>query len=92
MFISPVVRLELQYLYELGRIVRAPDEVIDMLVRSVGLSQTEDLMAEIVVQAMDLNWTRDPFDRLLVATARLHRAPLITKDQKILEHFPDAVW
>lgn len=91
-FVSPLVRLELQCLFELGRIVRSADEVIEMLVGSVGLAQTEDPMAEVVLQAMDLEWTRDPFDRLLVATARLHRAPLITKDQTILEHFSGAVW
>ena len=47
---------------------------------------------DVVAKAMDLHWTRDPFDRLLVATAVLHKAPFVTRDQKILEHFDGAVW
>ena len=41
---------------------------------------------------MPLSWTRDPFDRLLVATALLHQAPLVTCDTRIQENFPGAVW
>ncbi len=41
---------------------------------------------------MDLTWTRDPFDRWIVATAKLHRSPLITKDEKIQHHYADAIW
>jgi PIN domain nuclease of toxin-antitoxin system len=37
----------------------------------------------VVTQAMPLSWTRDPFDRLIVATAILHRAPLVTRDERI---------
>jgi PIN domain nuclease of toxin-antitoxin system len=49
-------------------------------------------MDRLVPLAMPLSWTRDPFDRLLVATALLHEAPLITRDARIQEHFAGAVW
>jgi PIN domain nuclease of toxin-antitoxin system len=92
LFVSPIVRLELALLHEIGRIRIEPDKILGILVTSCSVIQADDPITAIVAEAMSLQWTRDPFDRLLVATAMLHRAPLITKDQRILEHFEDAVW
>ena len=42
------------------------------------------LTPEIAVGAVRLLWDhRDPFDRVIVATAMIHRAPLVTKDDRI---------
>lgn len=92
LFVSPVVRLELRFLAEVGRVTVEPDEVLSGLATKLGVVQSDDPIAAVVAEAMRLAWTRDPFDRLLVATAALHRAPLITSDQKIHENFADAVW
>lgn len=92
LFLSPVVRLELGFLYEIGRLKVQADEIIGVLTAELGVAQSDDPIAAVVAHAMPLTWTRDPFDRLLVATAALHRAPLITHDEQILEHFEDAVW
>jgi PIN domain nuclease of toxin-antitoxin system len=37
-------------------------------------------------------WTRDPFDRIIVAQARLRGAPLLTKDRTIQTHHAEAFW
>lgn len=92
LFVSPVVRLELAFLAEIRRLTVDPDEVLGNLATRLGVVQSDDPMAAVVAEAMRLAWTRDPFDRLLVATATLHRAPLITNDQRIHENFVDAVW
>ena len=92
LFISPVVRLELTYLREIGRLTVPPDEILGGLATRLGIVQSEDPIASVVAEALTLSWTRDPFDRLLVATASLHRAPFITSDQRILENFADATW
>lgn len=92
LFISPVVRLELTFLAEIGRLTVEPDEILGHLATRLGVFQSEDPMAAVVAEAVKLTWTRDPFDRLLVATAALHRAPLITNDQLIRESFDGAVW
>ena len=39
--------------------------------------------------AVDLNWTRDPFDRLIVAHARLRGWRLATGDRVILAELPE---
>ena len=39
-----------------------------------------------------MTWTRDPFDRVIVANAALNGNILISKDQNILEHYIHARW
>ena len=46
--------------------------------------QLSAITPDVAVQAANLPWDhRDPNDRLIVSTAQLHRAPLVTKDQVI---------
>ena len=92
LFVSPVVRLELAFLAEIGRIQAEPDYVLAGLATDLGVSVADDPMAAVIARSMGLGWTRDPFDRLLVATAMLHRAPFVTSDRRIHEHYDRAVW
>ena len=92
LFVSPILRLELQFLKEIGKSRMGADEILQALSTDWGVTVSNDPLHSVVGYAMSLSWTRDPFDRLLVATAMLHRAPLITRDQLIHQHFEDAVW
>jgi len=92
LFVSPAVRLELAFLAELRRIAARPDEVLGALAGDLGVRVAADPFDSVVAEAMAIRWTRDPFDRLIVATAALHRSPLITRDQRVLDNFADAVW
>ncbi len=91
-FVSPVVRLELAFLREIERLKVSADEILGSLAAELGVVQSDDPIQGVIAQSMDLHWTRDPFDRLLVATAILHKAPFVTRDLKILKHFDGAVW
>lgn len=42
----------------------------------------------LIRHAGSLDWTRDPFDRLLAAHSRARRVPLCTLDRRIREHHP----
>ena len=46
----------------------------------------------VVEAAVSENWTRDPFDRLIVANAKARRAPLLSKDERIRLHYARAIW
>jgi PIN domain nuclease of toxin-antitoxin system len=92
LYISPLTRLELKYLKEVGKIKVSPDEILGGLIADCGVVQLNTNIAEVVSYAMNLDWTRDPFDRLLSATALLHDIAFITKDRKILKHLSCAVW
>jgi PIN domain nuclease of toxin-antitoxin system len=92
LLISPMVRLELQFLHEVGRLRVEPDQILGSLGSDFGVTVTADPLDALVPFAMPLAWTRDPFDRMLVATAMLHQAPLVTRDARIHENFPGAIW
>jgi PIN domain nuclease of toxin-antitoxin system len=91
-FISPVVRLELQYLYELQRVVEAPDIIVADLASRVGLQVCSKPLNRIVTEALAYTWTRDPFDRLITAHASLDDDILVTKDGNILRNYTYARW
>lgn len=91
--ISPLVIVELEILTELGRI--SPPSVPAMIAAledQIGLVQSDASMAAVSEAACRFAWTRDPFDRLIVANAIADGAMLITADQVILRHFDKAVW
>lgn len=90
--LSPMARLELQYLYELGRVTEPAATVLDALHAGLGLTLCSAPFAAVVREAEAQTWTRDPFDRLIVAQAALHDAPLVTKDQTLHAHYAHAVW
>jgi PIN domain nuclease of toxin-antitoxin system len=49
-------------------------------------------LEQLTKAAVDLTWTRDPFDRLIAAHAIVAGARLLTADEQILEHLPLATW
>jgi len=90
--ISPMARLELQYLYEIGRVTEPAPVVVDALHASLGLVLCDSAFGAVVREAERYTWTRDPFDRLIVAQAALHEAALITKDRTLHENYAGALW
>jgi PIN domain nuclease of toxin-antitoxin system len=91
-FVSPVVELELTYLYEVKRVTKPAAAPLQALARTIGLEIADIPMAALVQAAVGLTWTRDPFDRLIAAHAIAADAPLATADRTILEHLPLATW
>lgn len=89
---SPIVKLELAYLNQIGRIRPLPDELLEELSEPLQLSACDQPFSLVVEQALHLIWTRDPFDRLIVGQAKAAGAKLITHDETIRSHFSDAVW
>jgi PIN domain nuclease of toxin-antitoxin system len=92
LMISPMVQLELQFLHEIDRIREKPDKIIKTLRNDFGMSICDDTLNSVVEIAALINWTRDPFDRLIVAQAIQHSVPLITKDSEIRKHYKNSIW
>ena len=90
--VSPVVLLELEYLREINRLRADADVVLAELNRTVGLTVCPCGFHDVVAYARRQNWTRDPFDRLIVGQAACGNAPLLTRDATILANYPRAVW
>ncbi len=92
LYVSPLIKLELQYLFEVGKITAHPEPIITSLAQSIGLNVSSSEYGKIIDVAVTYGWTRNPFDRLLVADAHIHNAYFVTKDQTVRENYPLAVW
>jgi PIN domain nuclease of toxin-antitoxin system len=92
LLISPVVELELEYLFEIQRTVRPGREVVETLGREIGLKVCDLPFPEVIDAALAQSWTRDPFDRILVGQAAMRQAALLTKDDRIRQHYAGAIW
>lgn len=90
--ISPMVILELTYLHETKRLTKTSQIIINELENKIGLNICDAPFDFVINKALNLDWTRDPFDRLIVANAICNHAKLLTKDKIIRKHCKSAVW
>lgn len=90
--ISPTVTLELALLTEIGRLAATPEAIVGELERALGLRADDTAFATVVHTAAGLDFTRDPFDRLIAAQSIAAGAALATKDPRMLAHLDTAVW
>jgi PIN domain nuclease of toxin-antitoxin system len=92
LLLSPFAKLELGYLYEVGRVQAPAEAVIDELSARLGLVTADITASAVCTAALTLTWTRDPFDRLLAAHALVSDTPLVAKDETLRRHLPLAWW
>lgn len=67
LMISPMVQLEIQFLYEVERIREKPEVLIKTVAADFGIAVCNDTFKSVADSAASFHWTRDPFDRLIVA-------------------------
>jgi PIN domain nuclease of toxin-antitoxin system len=71
-----------------------PEQWLDNAVHKTGI-QVFDLSAQVALESCNLpgKFHKDPADRIIVATARIHNMNLVTKDQKIIDYpHVESVW
>ncbi len=90
--ISPMVSLEMQFLLETGRIIAEPARILDALADSLGLRMDEQPFAAVMKESLAQKWTRDPFDRIIVAQALRAGAVLVSKDRLIRRNYGKTCW
>jgi PIN domain nuclease of toxin-antitoxin system len=93
LLISPMALVELEYLHEIGRVTVPGKDILRKLEHELGVRLCDLPFADVAKAALDEKWTRDPFDRIIVAQAKLKGlAPLISSDKQIAQHYPRTVW
>jgi PIN domain nuclease of toxin-antitoxin system len=91
--ISPMAVVELEYLYEIRRIIVKPQEILVKLGAEIGLTVCDHPFPAIAETSLGETWTRDPFDRIIVAHAKSNgAAPLLTTDELIRANYRNARW
>jgi PIN domain nuclease of toxin-antitoxin system len=93
LFISPAVLLEFDYLFRRKQIAIDAKSLFATIGTSFSVGLCNFPFAKIAHDSLDIGWTMDPFDRLIVAHARANRGSLlITRDRQIRRNYPAAVW
>jgi len=85
--------LELEYLYELGKTKFAARDLLKKASHETNIRICDLPFSNLAEAALDEKWTRDPFDRLIVANAKARGfAWLISADEAIGQNYPRTVW
>ena len=93
LLVSPMVLLEFDYLRKRNRIRTGALEMMTSLTATFGAQFCTLPFEAVAANAIRVDWTADPFDRLIVSQAISRgAAPLITKDRVIRAHYHNAVW
>lgn len=88
-----MVRLELTYLHETGRLRHPAEAVLGELRRASGAAEDLTPFGDVVSEAQTMTWTRDPFDRVIAAQAVAARCLLATADRTIRRALPQhTIW
>lgn len=87
LFISPVVKLEIEYLFEIERIKDNSETICSFLEKNIDLKIENSSFSEIIKISLNEKWTKDPFDRIIVAHSKLKNYSLISKDKKINKNY-----
>jgi len=62
-------------------------------IRSMGTVTIVPVDERIWLASIELDWDHaDPADRVIVSTARIHKASIVTSDAIIRKHFKNTVW
>jgi PIN domain nuclease of toxin-antitoxin system len=92
LYVSPMVLLEIQFLREAKKVDIKVDTFLRDMRAELGLKLCDANFASVILESVRVSWTRDPFDRLIVAQAMVDDALLITRDKLIGEHYRKAFW
>ncbi len=85
LYLSPISLLELKFLLEVGRLKLDSDSSLQDIADDSRWTLDNPSLYSVTLAALDIDWTRDPFDRLLVAHAFSRRWKLATGDRQMKE-------
>ncbi len=91
-YISPMVMLELEYLYEINKVTENSRNVVDYLIEKINIKIDECDFNDIIKYALSENWTRGPFDRIIVAHAKMRNGYLVSADREIKQRYKKTIW
>ena len=93
LLLSAIAFLEFEYLHELGKTKFPARDLLEKVSHETNLRLCDLPFPLIAAAALDETWTRDPFDRLIVANAKANGfAWLISADEEMRKHYPRTVW
>src|SRR5262245_48721355 len=89
--ISPVSLLEIQLLSEVGKLRVENPRFTRQIMADPRFALDDISLVTLTHKALELGWTRDPFDRMIVAHSLARRLPLCSVDELILKRHKNIV-
>jgi PIN domain nuclease of toxin-antitoxin system len=92
LLVSPIVQLELEYLFEIKRIEISSRDILLKVEQELNIRVCNFPFATIAKVALDEKWTRDVFDRIIVAHAKSNAfSSLVSTDDNIQKYYPKTI-
>lgn len=93
LMISPIVRVELQFMFEIGLTNAGGDQILSYLEEKLDLRICDIPFDRVARASCREVWTRDTFDRMIVAHARCAGdAYLVSADEDIGANYTRTIW
>jgi len=90
-FVPTMVILEIKYLVEVGKIEISVNEVIAYINKKENFEIISFSPIELI-DSLDLTSSRDPFDRIILASAMSRKIFIITRDRWMTKNYNQTVW
>lgn len=89
--ISTASILEIEYLIEIGRVEMEIGELLSYIQSQPAfcLQPFDEL---VLLETLEASEHRDPFDRIILGTAKAYKMPLITRDRWMKQQYKNTVW
>ena len=78
LYLCPISLLEMKFLLEVGRLKLDSDEALEDIASDPHWTLDNSSLHAVTLAAIAIDWTQDPFDRLLIAHAFARRWKLAT--------------
>jgi PIN domain nuclease of toxin-antitoxin system len=93
LLLSPMAYFELELLHEIKRSRLPARDLFEKLAHEIGLRLCDLPFPMVASAALNEGWTRDPFDRMIVAQAKANGfAWLVSAEEDFKKHYPRTVW
>jgi len=89
--VSTASVLEIQYLIEIGRVETGIGELLSYI-QSQPAFYLQPFDELVLLETLEASEHRDPFDRIILGTAKAYKMPLITRDRWMKAQYKNTVW
>lgn len=89
--VSTASILEIEYLIEIGRVETGIGDLLSY-VQSQPAFYLQPFDELVLLETLEASEHRDPFDRIILGTARAYKMPLITRDRWMKAQYKNTVW
>ena len=89
--VSTASILEIEYLIEIGRVETGIGELLSYI-QSQPAFYLQPFDELVLLETLEATEHRDPFDRIILGTAKAYKMPIITRDRWMKQQYKNTIW